>query len=41
MKLNINILKSEFCIQKIKFLKLIIMPHEIKIDLKKVEQIKN
>ena len=41
MKLNVNILKSEFYIQEVKFLGLIITPHGIKMDPKKVEQIKN
>ena len=41
IKLNIDILKLKFHIQKIKFLELIITPHKIKINLKKIKQIKN
>ena len=37
IRLSINILKSEFYIQKIKFLKLIITSHRIKINPKKIK----
>ena len=41
MGLNVNILNSKFYIQKVKFLRLIITLYGIKINLKKVKQIKN
>ena len=37
MKLNINILKLKFHIQKVKFLRLIIMLYQIKMNFKKVK----
>ena len=40
MRLNINILKSKFYIQKIKFLGLIITPHKIKINPKNLNKLR-
>ena len=41
MGLNVNILKVKFYVQKIKFLGLIITLYKIKIDFKKIKQIRN
>ena len=41
LELNIDILKLKFYIQKVKFLKLIITLHKIKMDSKKIKLIKN